>query len=130
MPTNFKHELPTRIDRALKKKSEAEKVWRECCQAVDARDHRICRACGRKTNPDDVGLLRGHRHHIVYRSAGGKDVSENVVTLCPACHNAEHKNELQIHGDANDCLLFWKKDDDDCWFLWRREVAVGRFEKD
>lgn len=128
--TNFKHDMPTRIDRAIKKKQDAESAWRAVCKVVDARDKRICRCCGKKTNPDDVGLLRGHRHHITYRSAGGKDVSSNLVTLCPVCHNDEHKSRLEIHGDADVALAFYRLDEDEHWYLSRRELSVGRFERD
>lgn len=133
--TNFKHEIKTRVDSKVERDAERDKAWRECCKAVDARDHRTCRCCERKTNPDDVGLKRGHRHHIVYRSAGGKDVAENVVTLCWECHNDEHKNRLQIvavttEQGANGALEFWRKNDDGDWFLSRREIAIGRVERD
>jgi hypothetical protein len=41
-----------------------------------------CRACG---EPGSDG------HHILYRSKGGDDVEDNVVTLCHDCHMALHK---------------------------------------
>lgn len=135
MQTNFKHDLPTRVDLRAARDAEKERAWRECCKSVDARDHRICRCCGKRTNPDDIGLIRGHRHHIVYRSAGGPDTPENVVTLCWQCHNAEHKNRLQIvvivlEFGANGALEFWGKNEDGDWFLSRRELEVGRMERD
>ncbi len=131
MPTFFKHDLPSRVDRAKEKAVKDAANWRLVCKVVDARDGRACRVCGTKTNPDAVGLLRGHRHHIVYRSAGGKDVSENLVTLCAECHDAEHvKRSLHVEGNADEALSFWKRDRDGMWFLWRREIAVRRFERD
>lgn len=127
----FKSASPSRVDRKLAKDKADDAQWRLCCQLVDARDHRTCRCCGRRTSPDDVGLLRGHRHHIVYRSAGGLDESRNVVTLCATCHDAEHvKRTLDIDGNADTGLTFWKRDENDVWFIWRREVAVGLVEKD
>lgn len=127
----FKSASPSRVDRALERKRADDAVWRECCRLVDARDHRTCRCCERRTNPDDVGLLRGHRHHIVYRSAGGLDECRNVVTLCARCHDDEHvKRTLEIDGNADLALTFWKRDENDVWFIWRREVAVGLVEKD
>ena len=133
--TNFKSDLQTRVDRKVKRDAEREAQWRACVKAVDARDHRICRCCGRKTNPDDVGLKRGHRHHLIYRSAGGADTSANVVTLCFECHNDEHKSQLDILTvellkGANGPLEFWRKDDDGQWFLSKRELDVHRVEKD
>jgi 5-methylcytosine-specific restriction endonuclease McrA len=29
-------------------------------------------------------------HHRVFRSHGGKDAEENLVTLCHSCHSALH----------------------------------------
>jgi hypothetical protein len=129
----FKHDQKSRVDDAIAKDAADDKIWREVCKVVDFRDKRRCRCCGKKTNPDDVGLLRGHRHHLVYRSAGGKDESGNLLTLCARCHTDEHQNRLQIHWGsqgADDCVSFWKKDETGCWFQWRREIAIGRFEKD
>lgn len=130
--TFFKADLKSRVDDALDHEKAEDAQWRLVCKQVDARDHRTCRACGKHTNPDDVGLLRGHRHHIVYRSAGGPDSTENVVTVCAECHNAVHtKKLLDIEGSADEALAFWKRDKiTDDWYLWRREVAVGRFEHD
>jgi hypothetical protein len=132
--TNFKHELPTRVDRKVERDAEKEKAWRACCKAIDARDHRTCRCCGKKTNPDDIGLIRGHRHHLVYRSAGGPDTPENVITLCWACHNDEHKSRLWfvVHHElgANGPVEFWRTDDKGVLFLSRRELDVHRVEHD
>lgn len=131
--TFFKHDSPSRVDLAQERERAEEAIWRACCKAVDARDKRNCRACGRKSDPEAVGLTkRGHRHHIVYRSAGGEDVSANVVTLCFECHNDEHvKSTLQIEGNADIALTFWRKDPDcGVLFVWRREISVGIFEKD
>ncbi len=124
--------MKSRVEDAQDRKSAQEAQWRAVCRVVDARDKRTCRACGRKSNPDAVGLLkRGHRHHIVYRSAGGEDVSSNLVTLCAVCHDDEHvKRTLEIDGNADDALAFWRKDENGHWFLWRREIAVGTFEHD
>lgn len=135
MITNFKHELPTRAERKAERDAEKDRTWRMTCKTVDARDHRICRCCGKRTNPDDLGLHRGHRHHIVYRSAGGLDVSENVVTLCWSCHNDEHKNRLRIElidrtDGANAPVEFWRVDDEGIWFLSKRELTIGTVERD
>ena len=29
-------------------------------------------------------------HHIIFRSQGGSDVEENLITLCRYCHGAKH----------------------------------------
>ena len=131
----FKADLETRGERKVAKDAEREKAWRICCKAVDARDRRMCRCCGKKTNPDDIGLIRGHRHHLVYRSAGGEDTAQNVLTLCWGHHNAEHKGRLQIvvldasRGADGPCE-FWIKGDDGELFLSKRELGVHQAEKD
>lgn len=129
--TFFKSDQPSRVDKALKRKAEDDRRWRDVCKLVDTRDDRACRACGKKANADAVGLLRGHRHHVVYRSAGGSDDSSNLCTLCAEHHNDEHLHRLRIEGNADEKLTFWKLDPDcGTWFVWRRETAVRVFEKD
>lgn len=130
--TNFKSDMTTRHDDRAKKAHDADAHERDVYRAVDLRDRRRCRACGRKSNPSAVGLLdRAHHHHVIYRSAGGPTETWNVALVCSGCHDAEHvKKTLQIEGNADEGLTFWKKDEHGVWFIWRREIAVGRFEKD
>lgn len=62
----------------------------------------------------------------------------NRVTLCPRCHQDEHKDRLRLTReggpyvgiDANESLEFWRKDDQGEWYLDTRELAVGVTEKD
>lgn len=35
-------------------------------------------------------------HHIIYRSKGGSDEIENLITLCETCHKKLHKGELKM----------------------------------
>ena len=52
---------------------------------VFARDEYICQACHRKNQ-----IL--HTHHIIYRSEGGTDRADNLITVCTDCHtSANHK---------------------------------------
>ena len=126
----FKWDQPSRFDKKLAEQVEAAAAWALVCRKVDARDKRICRACGKRSELDAVGLLlRGHRHHIIYLSAGGEDVSSNLVTLCAKCHNAEHRHHLEIRGNADEKLEFWRFGKDN-WYLDRRESAPHRIEKD
>ena len=75
---------------------------REVWRAVDARDHCWCRICAHFCSPRAIGTLsRAQRHHIVYRSAGGETTTANLVTLCARCHDAEHRHELRLSGDAD-----------------------------
>ena len=46
-----------------------------------------------------------HAHHIVFRSAGGRDVPENLVSLCPAHHlRGVHMGRIRVTGTAPDGL--------------------------
>ena len=117
MPSFFKWNQPSRFDKKFEEQIEAAVAWSDVCRRVDWRDKRICRACGTRSDPDAMGLTkRGHRHHIVYRSAGGKDESSNLVTLCAKCHNAEHRHRLEIRGNADEKLEFWRRSEDG-WYL-------------
>ena len=42
-------------------------------------------------------------HHIIERSKGGKDTSENLIALCPTCHTRYHRGEY-----ARDAIQVWK----------------------
>lgn len=137
MKTFFKHDMPSRVDEKLEADRKAAALERAYLALIDTRDKRICRACGRRSDPDATGLLRGHRHHIVYRSAQGSDEPFNRVTLCGACHNDEHKNRLRFTHDgdhrnvsADHPMEFWRKGASGQWCLWRREIAIGRVERD
>lgn len=43
---------------------------------------RDCEACGRYQSANG--------HHLKYKSAGGDDVAENLIALCPECHTVGH----------------------------------------
>lgn len=127
----FKHEMDTRYDLKAEAKKQAEALERMVYAAVNVRDKRTCRACGHRANPDATGTLeRAHHHHVVYRSAGGPTASWNVCLLCPKCHNAQHKQQLDVRGNAELGLEFWKVDDAGAWFLWKRERAPFVTERD
>jgi hypothetical protein len=50
---------------------------------VFARDEYACQVCKRKNK-----IL--HTHHIVYRSEGGTDRADNLITVCTDCHTSEN----------------------------------------
>ena len=52
------------------------------------RDNYTCQCCKTKK-----GTLNAH--HIVYRSNGGADTLDNLITLCKECHNKLHDGELK-----------------------------------
>lgn len=55
------------------------------------RDDYECQECGTKE-----GKL--HVHHIVFRSNGGTNSPDNLITLCTDCHEKVHRGEFEIKG--------------------------------
>lgn len=135
---HFKQDEPSRHSTAKQRKADAEAAWREVCKLVDLRDGKQCRCCDKRSDPDATGLLtRGHRHHLVYRSAGGRDTTTNLVTLCATCHDDEHRSRLWVTGvnpdrpaDADGPLLFWRRGDDGIRYIAREEIAVRQVRRD
>ena len=84
---------PRVVDRIQAKKDLA-KQERDCRVAVNKRDKGKCVVPGCK----DAGP---HKHHITYRSRGGKWQSGNVCSLCPRHHQLLHAGLIQISGDAD-----------------------------
>ena len=76
---------------------EKQSRQRSVYAAVDARDERQCRCCGRRD-----GL---HHHHLVFRSKQGADCTENVLLLCKFCHALLHARQLWILGKKADKRL-------------------------
>lgn len=64
-------------------------------EAVFTRDHYTCQVCGRSVT-DGVIL---HAHHIVYRSNGGTDRINNLLTVCHKCHTSKnHQPGGRLYG--------------------------------
>ena len=138
-PPKQKFDEDSRVDVAIDKEQRADAAKRKADKAVDIRDRRICRCCGRHSDPEAMGLTkRGHRAHIVYESAGGGMEPENRVTLCYECHNDEHKDRLRFTADggpyvginANGGMEFWRKTPAGEWYLSHRETAPHVRERD
>ena len=55
------------------------------------RDNYTCQKCKTKK-----GKL--HTHHIIFRSNGGTDTPDNLITLCESCHSKLHKGKFVIKG--------------------------------
>lgn len=51
---------------------------------VFARDNYTCQCCGKSK---DKNL---HTHHILYKSQGGTDRADNLITVCSDCHTTEN----------------------------------------
>jgi 5-methylcytosine-specific restriction endonuclease McrA len=60
-------------------------IKKDIRETVLKRDNYCCTECGIK---NDL-----HIHHIEYRSNGGMDDIENLITLCRDCHTTKHRKE-------------------------------------
>lgn len=61
------------------------------------RDNYICQYCKGKKKDSKLEV-----HHIIYRSKGGSDEEENLITLCHTCHSDLHhdKIKMKLNGKA------------------------------
>jgi len=65
-------------------------------RAVRGRDGSRCRWCGKPTTLQS--------HHVLYKSEGGKDLPENLLTLCDACHRLAHSSKVTYQPLLLACL--------------------------
>lgn len=67
------------------------------------RDKYTCQCCKGKHKDSKLEV-----HHIIFRSQGGSDESENLITLCHTCHyNLHHgKIKLKLQGKAKGQLKY------------------------
>jgi 5-methylcytosine-specific restriction endonuclease McrA len=94
---------PSIIDKINDPGREAKRIKREVHKAVDERDKRQCKCCGRKGNPNSTTAIgRLHRAHIQDASRGGAMETENILLLCWICHGLEHAKQLHIIGTNAD----------------------------
>ena len=54
------------------------------------RDNYTCQCCGEKH-------IRLEVHHIIFRSQGGSDELDNLITLCEKCHKAIHDGKITLN---------------------------------
>lgn len=64
-------------------------------QYVLTRDKRTCQHCGKQNTRLEV-------HHIKFRSQGGTDRPDNLITLCSKCHKDLHKNKFSIRKSSKE----------------------------
>lgn len=66
------------------------------------RDNYTCQYCRGKHKDSKL-----ETHHIIYKSNGGSDDAENLITLCHTCHKAVHdgKIKLNLSGKRKGTLL-------------------------
>lgn len=57
------------------------------------RDKYTCRNCKNKSKDKRLEV-----HHRVWRSDGGADTEDNLITLCKSCHDAVHRGEIILKG--------------------------------
>ena len=58
------------------------------------RDNYICQNCHNKKKQKQDKM---EVHHIIYKSKGGSDEAENLITLCSTCHYNVHHNNLKLN---------------------------------
>lgn len=56
------------------------------------RDDYTCQCCKGKHKDSKLEV-----HHIVYRSEGGSDEENNLITLCHTCHKALHDGKIKLN---------------------------------
>ena len=67
------------------------------------RDNYTCQHCKNKHKDSNLDV-----HHIIFRSNGGSDEPENLITLCRTCHKDLHngKIKLKVKGKNKGKLRF------------------------
>ncbi len=68
-----------------------EELDEEVRQQILRRDKHRCRNC------DDH--MDTEVHHIVFRSQGGSNIPDNLITLCMTCHAGVHRQFLKLEGN-------------------------------
>lgn len=56
-----------------------------------SRDNYTCQYCKGKSKNSKLEI-----HHIIFRSKGGSDEKENLITLCKTCHDDLHKGLINL----------------------------------
>ena len=64
--------------------------------AILHRDNYTCQCCGKKNCRLEV-------HHIKFRSNGGTDDEENLITLCEDCHKGVHAGTIVLDTKPKKC---------------------------
>ena len=59
-------------------------------KAVLHRDNYTCQCCGKKN-------CQLQTHHIIFRSRGGSDDENNMITLCKECHKGVHAGTVVLN---------------------------------
>lgn len=83
--------MKTGRPRRYRRKVAGPKQW----QAIRAEKPGPCRVCHGK-----FGYVRTklEMHHLVSRAHGGDDVADNLVPLCPTCHDLVSRYETEARA--------------------------------
>lgn len=89
------------------------------------RDGYTCQYCRGKHKDSKLEV-----HHIIFRSKGGSDEPENLITLCHICHTALHDGEIhpKFSGKAKGTLKYaTQMNSIRCQLLKRYPEAIETF---
>jgi RNA-directed DNA polymerase len=80
----FERRLDVKMDATLRGRRQLLALYKE--------QEGICPICRQEITE----VTEWHRHHIIWRSSGGKDTAENLVLLHPECHRQAHSQKLEV----------------------------------
>jgi RNA-directed DNA polymerase len=80
----FERRLGVKIETTLKGRRQLLTLYKE--------QEGICPIC----HQEITEITEWHRHHIIWKSNGGKDTTENLVLLHPECHRQVHSLKLEV----------------------------------
>jgi RNA-directed DNA polymerase len=80
----FEERLGVQMAEHLQGRRALLRLWKE--------QNGLCPVCRQKITK----LTGWHNHHIVWRTEGGSDTSENRVLLHPTCHRQVHSQRLEV----------------------------------
>ncbi|MCI0528249.1 MAG: group II intron reverse transcriptase/maturase [Nitrospira sp.] len=80
----FERRLDVKMDATLKGRRQLLTLYKE--------QEGICPIC----HQEITEITEWHRHHIIWRSNGGRDTTDNLVLLHPECHRQVHSQKLEV----------------------------------
>src|SRR6266478_3341062 len=83
-PVYFEERLGVKMTHTLKGRRQLLYLWKH--------QHGLCPMCCQKI----TRLTGWHNHHVVWRTHGGRDATENRVLLHPNCHRQVHSQALDV----------------------------------
>jgi hypothetical protein len=82
-------------------------TWRGAVPRRRSRQQRVVDRDGGRCRVPGCSRPAAHVHHVVFRSAGGGDEEENLVSLCAAHHlHGVHLGWIRVRGEAPDALAW------------------------